>query len=86
MNRIAVLCGTGMSAFSTVLSSSEETTSELLVAESKWGEVPINVVIMTYGEVFVIDRHHSPEIQEPRHMLSSTGLTSMLHRAACRIC
>ena len=47
MNRIAVLCGTGMSAFSTALSSSEETTSELLVAESKWGEVPINVVIMT---------------------------------------
>ena len=70
MNRIAVLCGTGMSAFSTSLSSLVEATSELMVAESEWGEVPINVVSMSNGEVFVIDRHHSPgESRTPPHAI-----------------
>ncbi len=70
MNRIAVLCGTGMSTFSTSLSSSEEATSELMVAESEWGEVPINAVSMANGEVFVIDRHHSPgESRTPPHAI-----------------
>ena len=70
MNRIAVLCGTGMSAFSTALSTSVEATSELMVAESKWGEVPINVISMANGEVFVIDRHHSSgESRTPPHSI-----------------
>ena len=70
MNRIAVLCGTGMSAFSTTLSSSVEATSELIVVESEWGEVPINVVSTSNGEVFVIDRHHSPgESRTPPHAI-----------------
>ena len=55
MNRIAVLCGTGMSAFSTALASSVEATSEIVNVESKWGNVPINVVRTLSGEVFVID-------------------------------
>ena len=59
MNRIAVLCGTGMSAFPTYLSSSVESKSELAYAESEWGIVPVNIVSMVNGEVFVIDRHHS---------------------------
>ena len=70
MNRIAVLCGTGMSTFSTSLSSTVEATSELMVAESEWGEVPINVFSMANGEVFVIDRHHSPgESRTPPHAI-----------------
>ena len=70
MNRIAVLCGTGMSAFSTALSSSVEATSELIVVESEWGEVPINVVSTANAEVFVIDRHHSPgESRTPPHAI-----------------
>ena len=70
MNRIAVLCGTGMSAFSISLSSLEETTSDLMIAESEWGDVPINVVRMINGEVFVIDRHHSPtESRTPPHAI-----------------
>ena len=70
MNRIAVLCGTGMSAFSTALSSSVEATSEIVNVESKWGEVPINVVRTLSGEVFVIDRHHSPgEKRTPPHAI-----------------
>ena len=55
MNRIAVLCGTGMSAFSVSLSSLEEATSDLMIAESEWGDVPINAVRMSNCEVFVID-------------------------------
>ncbi len=70
MNRIAVLCGTGMSAFSTALSSSVEATSEIVNVESKWGNVPINVVRTISGEVFVIDRHHSPgEKRTPPHAI-----------------
>ena len=68
MDRIAVLCGTGMSAFPTSLSSLLEATSELIIVESQWGEVPINVVRTSQGEVFVIDRHHSPgESRTPPH-------------------
>ncbi|MBQ40560.1 MAG: hypothetical protein CMA69_03500 [Euryarchaeota archaeon] len=70
MDRIAVLCGTGMSAFSTSLSSLPEATSELIIVESQWGEVPINVVRTSLGEVFVIDRHHSPgESRTPPHAI-----------------
>jgi len=70
MNRIAVLCGTGMSAFSTSLSSLVGATSKLMVAESEWGEVPLNVVSMPNGEVFVIDRHHSQgESRTPPHAI-----------------
>ena len=68
MDRIAVLCGTGMSAFSSSLSSIETATSELIVAESEWGAVPINSVSIGDGEVFVIDRHHSSgESRTPPH-------------------
>ena len=70
MDRIAVLCGTGMSAFSTSLSSLLEATSELIIVESQWGEVPIDVVRTSLGEVFVIDRHHSPgESRTPPHAI-----------------
>ena len=70
MDRIAVLCGTGMSAFPTSLSSLLEATSELIIVESQWGEVPINVVRTSQGEVFVIDRHHSPgESRTPPHAI-----------------
>ena len=70
MDRIAVLCGTGMSAFPTSLSSLLEATSELIIVESQWGEVPINVVRTSLGEVFVIDRHHSPgESRTPPHAI-----------------
>ena len=70
MNRIAVLCGTGMSGFATALSSSVDATSEVIVVESEWGEVPINIVSTAYGEVFVIDRHHSPgESRTPPHAI-----------------
>ena len=60
MPRIAVICGTGMSAFSTTLESKESTSNQVL-ADSKWGVVPISVVNHDSGQVFVIDRHHSNE-------------------------
>jgi len=70
MNRIAVLCGTGMSAFCATLSSLVEATSELIVVESEWGEVPINAVSTSNGDVFVIDRHHSPgKSRTPPHAI-----------------
>jgi len=60
MPRIAVICGTGMSAFSTALDSTASTPRPIL-ADSKWGMVPISVVNHESGQVFVIDRHHSDE-------------------------
>ena len=70
MNRIAVLCGTGMSTFSKSLSSMVESRSELMFAESEWGEVPIKVVNTASGVVFVIDRHHSPgDSRTPPHAI-----------------
>ena len=56
MNRIAVLCGTGMSAFSTSLSSSVDATSELIVVESEWGEVPIKVLQELVNEKFLKEK------------------------------
>ena len=70
MNRIAVLCGTGMSTFSKSLSSMVESRSELMFAESEWGEVPIKVVNTASGVVFVIDRPHSPgDSRTPPHAI-----------------
>ncbi|MBR79484.1 MAG: hypothetical protein CMA88_01685 [Euryarchaeota archaeon] len=59
MPRIAVLCGTGMSHFASTLSSISGVKLDSLIAESPWGEVPIVVVENDFGQVFVIDRHHS---------------------------
>ena len=60
MPRIAVICGTGMSAFSTTLESTASTSNQVL-ADSKWGVVPISVVNHESGQIFVIDRHHTNE-------------------------
>ncbi len=66
MPRIAVICGTGMSAFSTTLESTS--TSMPILADSKWGSVPVSVVNHELGRVFVLDRHHSnEEARTPPH-------------------
>ncbi len=69
MSRIAVICGTGMSAFSSTLETTTSTSSSML-AESNWGEVPITSVTNELGQVFVIDRHHSnDESRTPPHAI-----------------
>ena len=69
MSRIAVICGTGMSAFSTTLGTTTSTSSSML-AESNWGDVPISSVTHELGQVFVIDRHHSKdESRTPPHAI-----------------
>ena len=69
MSRIAVICGTGMSAFSSTLETTTSTSSSML-AESNWGEVPISLVTHELGQVFVIDRHHSnDESRTPPHAI-----------------
>jgi len=69
MSRIAVICGTGMSAFSSTLETTKSTSSSML-AESNWGEVPISSVTHELGQVFVIDRHHSnDESRTPPHAI-----------------
>lgn len=59
MARIAVLCGTGMSALTSLMSSVPEAASESVTVESAWGEVPATITSVSSGEVVVIDRHHS---------------------------
>ena len=69
MSRIAVICETGMSAFSSTLETTTSTSSTML-AESNWGEVPISLVTIELGQVFVIDRHHSnDESRTPPHAI-----------------
>ena len=69
MSRIAVICGTGMSVFSTTLETTTSTSSSM-IAESNWGDVPISSVTHELGQVFVIDRHHSKdESRTPPHAI-----------------
>tara|TARA_B100000686_G_scaffold324363_1_gene379972 strand:+ start:2272 stop:3033 length:762 start_codon:yes stop_codon:yes gene_type:complete len=70
MTRIAVLCGTGMSAFPKSLASLGKATENPVVVESDWGDVPVNAVSLTNGDVFVIDRHHSSaDARKPPHAI-----------------
>jgi len=69
MSRIAVICGTGMSAFSSTLETTTSTSSPM-IAESNWGDVPISSLTHELGQVFVIDRHHSnDESRTPPHAI-----------------
>ena len=70
MARIAVLCGTGMSAFASELTSMRGASSETLRIDSDWGQVPATLVSVSEGEVLVIDRHHSGDgSRTPPHMI-----------------
>ena len=69
MARIAVLCGTGMSAFATHLSSTGAKSTDLMI-DSDWGHVPATIIDIGNGEVMVIDRHHSDsESRTPPHQI-----------------
>ena len=61
MSRIAVICGTGMSSFSTTLQATIPSTSTPILVDSTWGSVPIWIVTNEMGQVFIIDRHHSTD-------------------------
>lgn len=70
MARIAVLCGTGMSAFASHLSSTTGDKSTNLRIDSDWGQVPTTLINTGEGEVMVIDRHHSDsESRTPPHQI-----------------
>jgi purine nucleoside phosphorylase len=70
MPRIAVICGTGMSAFASTLASGDDPRSNSMIVESQWGNVPLSVVNHDLGVVFVIDRHHSTEnARTPPHAI-----------------
>ena len=70
MARIAVLCGTGMSAFASHLSSASGAKSSTLRVDSDWEQVPVTVIDTGVGEVMVIDRHHSDsESRTPPHQI-----------------
>ena len=70
MARIAVLCGTGMSAFASHLSSTKGAKSSTLRVDSEWGQVPATLVDTRHGEVMIIDRHHSDsDSRTPPHQI-----------------
>ena len=70
MARVAVLCGTGMSAFASELASMRGASTETLRIDSDWGQVPATLVSVSEGEVLVIDRHHSGDgSRTPPHMI-----------------
>ena len=59
MTRIAVICGTGMSALTDEFDTIEEKST--LRIDTDWGEVPASIIKIPEGTVAVIDRHHSTE-------------------------
>ena len=70
MPRMAVLCGTGMSAFASHLASASESESSTVRVDSEWGQVPVTLVSVGDDEVMVIDRHHSDsDSRTPPHRI-----------------
>jgi len=70
MARIAVLCGTGMSAFASQISSATGSKSSTLRVDSEWGEIPVTLIDTGDGEVMIIDRHHSDaDSRTPPHRI-----------------
>ena len=70
MPRMAVLCGTGMSAFASHLASASESESSTARVDSEWGQVPVTLVSVGDDEVMVIDRHHSDsDSRTPPHRI-----------------
>lgn len=70
MSRIAVISGTGMATFALNLASGKKSKISKVIAETNWGNVPINIVETDQGVVFVIDRHHAPdESRTPPHAI-----------------
>ena len=59
MARIAVLCGTGMSAFASQLASTPGAAASTMRVDSEWGQVPATLVNIDEDAVLIIDRHHS---------------------------
>ena len=59
MARIAVLCGTGMSALASQLASAPGAAVNTMRVDSEWGQVPATLVSVDEDEVLIIDRHHS---------------------------
>ena len=59
MARIAVLCGTGMSALASQLASALGATASTMRVDSEWGQVPATLISVDEDAVLIIDRHHS---------------------------
>ena len=70
MARIAVLCGTGMSAFASQLASAPGAAASTMRVDSEWGQVPAILVSIDDDEVLIIDRHHSDsDSRTPPHRI-----------------
>ena len=70
MARIAVLCGTGMSAFASQLASVPGAETSTMRVDSEWGQVPATLVSIDDDEVLIIDRHHSDsDSRTPPHRI-----------------
>ena len=70
MARIAVLCGTGMSAFASQLASAHGAAASTMRVDSEWGQVPATLVSIDEDEVLIIDRHHSDsDSRTPPHRI-----------------
>ncbi len=70
MARIAVLCGTGMSALSGEMSASGGFETSHVRIDTEWGQVPVVIVSTDTGDIVIIDRHHGDmEFRTPPHMI-----------------
>ena len=78
MARIAVICGTGMSALSDEFDVIEE--KSIIRVDTDWGEVPVTIIKIPEGTVAVIDRHHSSEgKRNPPHKIEHRANICLLY-------
>ncbi len=70
MARIAVLCGTGMSALSDEMAAAWESKTSHVKIDTDWGQVPAVIVSTGAGDIVIIDRHHGDgKSRTPPHMI-----------------
>ena len=70
MARIAVLCGTGMSALADEMSDSVNIGISRVKVDTDWGSVPSSIVSTDSGDIVFIDRHHSEgDLRTPPHKI-----------------
>jgi purine nucleoside phosphorylase len=68
MARIAVLCGTGMSALADDLSAVGESETTILLIDTDWGQISATLASFPGGDSLIIDRHNSEEgLRTPPH-------------------
>ena len=78
--RLAIIAGTGMDRLENSLSATEATS---IRSDTPWGQVPIHILNIDGCEIFLADRHHSPnlEFRTPPHQIEHRAVVHAIKSA-----